>query len=508
MDASPETQAGSQKHVLRLALRVLLPVVLIGLFLPTLLGKTSLRDVVLNLLVDSNKLSLQSSDASLGYFSHTTVSGLKIQTTSQRATVSFDKIAADRSWLSMLLSRPNLGNFRFDKPYVDLKLDGKAVAQHPDQPHPNTASPSPLLPNLTAEIVDAHVVVRTVTDEPPPIDISGFNAKVRLERRGQFSILIAEPGLAFDHQPLTPQLCGQGLQLIAPLLADEVSASGEFSLNLTKFEVPVGSSSPNADGKALATQISGQLELHSATVAMKNTLASSALNTVMKIAGIEFPNTLTVAENVSVEFAVVDGRVHHSGLALVLPHGDRSIKIVSSGSVGLDETLDLNVSIKLPQGLLGNGTVRDALTSQPIQLIVTGTLESPKLRVSADQGLLKSVGSLLETTGSDSTETKPGELGGALTDIIGDVWDLAKERQKNKEQNRQSPTETKPLFPSEGRTPLLPRFREPSRPRGIFPRRGRSNQNNAPGDSTPPKQNAVPQPPAPASPSGKTPTPI
>ena len=51
----------------------------------------------------------------------------------------------------------------------------------------------------------------------------------------------------------------------------------------------------------------------------------------MKLAGINLPGALTVAENVTVEFSVIDGRVHHSGLALILPQGDRSIEIVSSG---------------------------------------------------------------------------------------------------------------------------------------------------------------------------------
>ncbi len=76
----------------------------------------------------------------------------------------------------------------------------------------------------------------------------------------------------------------------------------------------------------------------------------------------------------TVEFEVVDGRVHHSGLALLLPHGEDSIEIVFSGSVGLDETLDLNLAVKLPEGLMGKGVVRDALTREPVQFAVGGHL--------------------------------------------------------------------------------------------------------------------------------------
>ena len=127
MDNASENQSGGQTRAIRQLLKVLAIVFVILLLLPVLLGKTSLRDFVLNSLVDSDKLSLQSTDASLGYFSPTSVSNLKIQTNDQKATVSFQEIAADRSWLSMLLSRPNLGNFRFDKPYVDITAQKKGA---------------------------------------------------------------------------------------------------------------------------------------------------------------------------------------------------------------------------------------------------------------------------------------------------------------------------------------------------------------------------------------------
>ncbi len=508
MDNASDNVSGGQKPAPRMLLKVLASIFVFALLLPFLLGKTSLRNFVLNSLVDSNRLTLQSSDASLGYFSPTSVSGLKLQTIDQKSTVSFQEIAADRSWFSMLLSRPEIGNFRFVQPDVDVTLVKNTSHETADVVNESPGSTAPLLPNLTAQIVDAHVLVRTQADEPPPIDISGINAKVRLKRQDKLSILILEPALVFDRQPLTPQLCGQGLQLIAPLLADEVSATGEFSLNLTKCEIPVGATAAENGNKALATQISGQLDLHSATVSMKNTLASNALDTVMKLAGINLPGALTVAENVTVDFSVIDGRVHHSGLALILPHGDRSIEIVSSGSVGLDETLDLTVSIKLPDGLLGKGVVRDAITSQPIQLAVTGTLETPKLSVSSKKGILQSFGNLLDSTGKDSGESTPGSVGDALSDILGDALNLTKER-KNKKQaaESQAPAGTEGQQPNARRTPLLPRLREKERSRGLLPRRERSNQPD-PQVKTPKADQGVPQAPEPAIPSSSVPVPI
>lgn len=508
MDNTTNQLSGGQKPTLRMLLKVLAIVFVIALLLPVLLGKTALRDFVLNSIVNSEKLTLQSTDASLGYFSPTSISGLKIQTISRNSTVSFEQIAADRSWFSMLLSRPNLGNFRFIRPAVDITVENQDSKETPGLVSHDTGAAALLLPNLTAEIVDGHVQVRTLQDEPPPLDISGINAKVRLKRQDSLSILILEPTLVFDHQPLTPQLCGQGLQLIAPLLADEVSATGEFSLNLTKCEVPVGATSDGNQEKAQAMQISGQLALHSASVSLKNTLASNALDTVMKLAGVNLPGALTVAENVTVDFSVIDGRIHHSGLALILPQEDRTIEIVSSGSVGLDETLDLTVSIKLPEGLLGKGAVRDMLTSQPIELKVTGTLEAPKFSVSGKQGILQSFGNLIELTEKDPSDSSSAEVGSALTDVLGDVWNLAQERKKKKPATEsQAPSESQRQKPYSGRTPLLPRFREKEPGLGLLPRRGRFNLPDGPVE--PPKAEPdVSEPPKPALPSSPIPTPI
>jgi len=504
---------GQPKRGFRFVVKFSLVSLIMLALLPVLLGKTALRDIVLNAIVDSDKLTLSSSGASLGYFSPISVTDLKVESRDEKSKVSFQQISADRSWVRMLFSKPDLGSFRFIQPKLDITVRPQKPRNGSQSDSKSAASTSPLLPNLTASIIDAKVVVRTLPNEPPPIDLAGLNAEVRLERRGPVSVLILEPARLLDHQPLTPQLCGQGLQLIAPLLADEVSASGEFSLNLTKCEIPVGSAPEAEREKVGALQVSGQLDLHSARVSMKNTLASGVVALVVQLAGINLPDAVTVAENVTVEFGVVDGRVHHSGLALLLPHGEKAIQIVSSGSVGLDETLDLNLTVKLPEGLLGKGVVRDALTREPIQFSVGGTLKSPKLKLAGKKGILQSVGNLIEFAGNEEDGTTPGDVGNALSDVLGDVLNLAKERAEKKRSTREgeSPDMT-PDDPNAGRIPFLPRLRGNERGRGILPRRGRDGNpprdNPASGEAAEGRDDGVnTRPPEPGNPS-KVPTPI
>lgn len=459
---NPPRSTRPRTHLL---LKTCLGLFAIILVLPLVLGKTPLRDRVLNAIVNSDDLTVSSTDASLGFFSPLSLSGLTIDSEHQETHISVESITAEQSWIGLLFSRPDLGTFRFSQPRVDVlipigtgKPDTKSETGNGDVPG--------LLPNLAAEIVDASVVVRISEEGPPPIDITGLNATLRLKRQGTESILTLDRTTLFDHQPLTPELCGQGLQLIAPLLADEISATGEFSLNLEQFEIPIRKDPEGADGEGV--KIRGQLALHSATVSMKHSMASKVISLVTQLLGKKLPDSLTVAQNVSVDFRVFGGRVYHQGLALVLPHGDSSIEIASSGSVGMDETLDLAVSLKLPEGALGSGVVGNVIAGQPLDFNVVGTLDSPKIKFTGKTGLLNSVGRLIDNTSKDGDSK--ADVGAAVTDILGDVLDLAKQRADRKRTG--NPDQTPDAQSGGTQVPFLPRLRDRVRDRRLLPERG------------------------------------
>ena len=63
------------KQARRLSLKFLAAAVILVLLLPLLLGRTALRDVVLNALVGGEGLSVRSSTASLGYLAPLSVTG-------------------------------------------------------------------------------------------------------------------------------------------------------------------------------------------------------------------------------------------------------------------------------------------------------------------------------------------------------------------------------------------------------------------------------------------------
>ena len=80
-------------------------------------------------------------------------------------------------------------------------------------------------------------------------------------------------------------------------------------------------------------------------------------------------------------FEVNSAGIHHSGLAFVLPEIANQMQIESSGTVGLDETLDLALRVQLPLITPSNPftALISKITLAPITLQVKGTVSEPEL---------------------------------------------------------------------------------------------------------------------------------
>ncbi len=427
---------------------LLLSFLVVMLVLPWLLAKTSLRDRLLTAIVGSDQVSITSRDASFGYVTPLSLTGLHVETADKSSVIEVQRIAAEHSWLTLLFSRPELGTFRFDQPRFDIRVTGESAWEEKVTPAEEPSPSAKNLPQLIVEVRDASVIVRSSETGPPPIDVSGVDVTFRIEREQDTSVLRIDPTTIFDHQPLTPQLCGQGLQLVAPLLADEVAADGEFSMRLNDFYVPLGAESETARRDL---RISGELELHRASVTLQNTIAQNLISLIAKLVGESMPDRITVAEGVKVQFKVADGRVEHQGLALVLPHRESSIKIESSGSVGLDETLDLQVSIQLPSGLLAGSRLAGSrlagsrlattLSGKPLVVAVGGTFDKPEIGLAGQSSWMQVVGGLLTGDASSGQEENaagaadPGDTGDteavivdALSEVLGGLLERRSRR--------------------------------------------------------------------------------
>ncbi|MBX3441971.1 MAG: hypothetical protein KF774_06170 [Planctomyces sp.] len=186
--------------------------------------------------------------------------------------------------------------------------------------------------------------------------------------------VIASPGPLLTDATLTPEQCRTWMRYLSPIMANATSADGRFSLSVDSADMPLDSPERIVAG--------GELQVHAARIG-PGPLASQVLGAVASLSEMiqQRPLDRRGAETwlelpeQSVRFDVREGRVHHE--ALRFQAGD--VAILSSGSVGFDDTLDLRVSIPLPSSWLDRGPLLGSLRGESVEIQVTGTLDAPRV---------------------------------------------------------------------------------------------------------------------------------
>lgn len=168
-------------------------------------------------------------------------------------------------------------------------------------------------------------------------------------------------GANVHHMKLTPALCAGYMGYALPALANATQAEGELSVALDGCRLP-------ATGLAQA-DVSGRLTVHQARVS-----ATSPLVRELSVLLLKGPPELSIARESVVPVRLVNGRVYHQNLPLVFP----DLTVRTSGSVGLDGTLDLVAEFPVPPKWLA-GRAGSALANQIVRVPVRGTLGQPKI---------------------------------------------------------------------------------------------------------------------------------
>jgi hypothetical protein len=192
---------------------------------------------------------------------------------------------------------------------------------------------------------------------------------------GQAPALKFRQGLMLEQVQLTEPLCRGWLRFVSPVMADATSVGGLLTISTGEGMLPLENLSSGAltgslliqDGKlgagplvqpimAIVDQVQGI-----AQIAGGRGLGNSP---GLKISSQEVP------------FALQNGRVHHANLGFYAGE----VILSTSGSVGLDETLDLVLQVKMPDRWFENrGPVLSSLKGESINIAIAGTLDRPQV---------------------------------------------------------------------------------------------------------------------------------
>lgn len=398
--------------------RIIIPLILIA-FAPTILAKTPARDWLINAAIPGDDYRVSTGKASLGYLTPVKIQGFRLHAADGSMQLDVDEMVSEKSWLRMLLSRDDLGTFHFRNPMVKVvtgmsakkstKTAGTPATTSPKNPNSpkkrDVAEHATALPTLTAHIEGAGVQVRGAGHQQPTVDLQDLNFVIRIEQDEHGSVVTMDPTTVIENEPLTPELCSQGVQLVAPLLADVVEVQGGVSFRIDEFSVPVGVAA--ADKPPRQADISGMLRLSNVSVSPNNQIAAELLPMLAQLAPLDRQIALTISRTMAVKFRVVNGRVYHHGLMFLLPIANAAFEIKSSGSVGFDESLDLRLSVNLHSSLRRTPVLSKLLADAPLLVHITGTIDRPKLGLEPAEQFTRRLEGLIETLGADAENTNP-----------------------------------------------------------------------------------------------------
>ncbi len=227
--------------------------------------------------------------------------------------------------------------------------------------------------------IEAQMLGSTVDIKPFDFAVGGgrLTASPRVLLKPEPAVLTLPAGPLLTNVTITPEVSNRMLKFGVPILDRATQAEGKFSVRLEGATVPLA--------RPVAATVAGQLSVSSIRVSAGPTIQpivdlASRVEALakgvdpLKLADARANRSLIVVRDRVVDFRLVDGRVYHQGLEFEI--GD--VVVRSSGSVGLDETLNLTFDATHP-----------GLKETSIQVPVGGTLSrwEPDLRAVLQQSI-------------------------------------------------------------------------------------------------------------------------
>ncbi|MCR9199581.1 MAG: hypothetical protein NXI04_13115 [Planctomycetaceae bacterium] len=346
--------------------------------LPTALMKTSYRDAFLNEKLADSGLTIRSETGSGSWLTPLTLQNVELKDAAGHVHLKVKSIELGKSLFSMMLDS-DLGRIVIVQPDLTIALDENGnlplQAVETEEEGDEDENKSSVDWDLEFEVQNAAFSLSVPWRRLPIVDVVDVDVEgaVTTSQEGRF--LTVEPIQIFDHEPLSQAQSEQNLALIAPVLSQSTALEGEVS-------VRVDGSTIRLDQDPVSVfPIRGTAVFHTVSARLKDEWAIQVAQMLKRPIARGVPNRLEIARDSAVAFLVDDVGIHHKGLGFLLPEISTGMVIESSGMVGLDESLDLALSLQLPQLIPKNPftAALSNLVSAPFQLTVTGTVSEPKL---------------------------------------------------------------------------------------------------------------------------------
>ena len=228
--------------------------------------------------------------------------------------------------------------------------------------------------NPKISIQDGSLVLRLPDRKEPLLAVNGVNMNLRVEDTPSGRVLAVEPVEVLKNQKLNLGLAGGLLQLIDPdLHGSDRDITGNMSLAFKTLRIPLGGPK---DQLAKHLEAEGTLTLHQVSTEAKNRspIQLALIQMLADLNGKPASSVIRLVKDAEIHFQLRDGRMHYEGLRIGFPEIDPNLVVSSSGSIGMDQSLDLR--LELPR--LRKDKQKESGT---IKCHITGTVSDPKIAI-------------------------------------------------------------------------------------------------------------------------------
>ena len=209
--------------------------------------------------------------------------------------------------------------------------------------------------------------------------LSGGNVSLspRIELGRAPATLVLDNRSTVQGVQLTPEMCEDWLKYVAPLVAGAATAEGQVSAQINSAQIPFGNTQ--------LAEASGVVDIEFARV-QPGPLAQQLLSVLREasvVAQRDAPSLSFLEAGSSwldirqqrVEFQMMEGRVYHRNLTLVVGN----LPVQTSGWVSVDQNLSIVAQIPIQSDWIKNAPLLTGLQNQTIQIPIHGTLSRPQL---------------------------------------------------------------------------------------------------------------------------------
>ncbi len=381
---------------------LLLPILATGtLLLPSLLLPTSASRLLLSLAAGSG-ISVTSSGASGGWLTPLVFQNVQLRDAAGQLDCSIAELSTSKGLWSFLMDASATTHLRLRNAVLRIRIG-------PDGRWPEFGSRDSSTSDVLFAVENGHFQLSVPWRQVPLVDLEQLNltGHVGLNSKQRRTVQFNESQI-FDHAPLSDSHAEQNLALVAPVLSQTSGITGSASVWLDAIEMPL-----DTTGSGTPFPIRGRVTFHELQARLADPLEHQLPVLLRQAAGLVLPDRLRVAQETSLNFEITESGIHHDRMEFQLPQVAPDFQIATSGTLRLDETLDLQLEVCLPAGLSNNHLwlrLLSLVVKSPLMLAVTGTIAEPAVGLPAGFQMLRPGGLFSDSATANSLLGKPGGL--------------------------------------------------------------------------------------------------